>query len=287
MPKIYQFTKKDKTGTIKNVGKMEIKNQANNAELYFYGDIVGSTWDAWENEDMCPQDVQDFLKQLEGSENIDIYINSGGGDVFGGLAIYNMLKRNTATKTVHVDGLAASIASVIALAGDTVIIPKTAQFMIHNPWMGLWGAFTAKDFRQLADSLDACAKTILNVYQENLNKDIDIGTIQELMNNETWMTGEEAAQYFNIQVEETNQVAACANSDFFASYKHLPKNFGSNEPNLPNNMQNGNDEIMKMLKNIENRLNKLEKEPKNEPLEPKKDKKIEILKAKLALECAL
>ncbi|WP_330594436.1 Clp protease ClpP, partial [Clostridioides difficile] len=72
---------------------------------------------------------------------MNIYINSGGGSVFAGMAIYNMLKRHEGFKTVYVDGIAASIASVIALAGDRVVIPQNAYFMIHKPWIGLCGAY--------------------------------------------------------------------------------------------------------------------------------------------------
>ncbi|MEY8001603.1 head maturation protease, ClpP-related [Clostridium sp. Mt-5] len=287
--KVYEFTRKDKTGKIKNVGKMQIKNQDTpNPELYFYGDIVGSSWDAWQSEDMCPQDVQDFLSQLEGTKNLDIYINSGGGDVFGGLAIYNMLKRNTANKTVHVDGLAASIASVIALAGDTIIIPSTAQFMVHNPWSICIG--NANDMRKLADDLDTCNKSILAVYQENLKDGVNINTIQGLMDNETWMTGKEAAQYFNIQVEENANVAACTNSEFFSRYKNVPENLikqEPKEPEPPKDIQNDDKNILKKLDDITSKLDEVEnrlKDPPKEPEQPKNDKKIEQLKAKLALE---
>lgn len=65
--------------------------------------------------------------------SINIHINSGGGSVFGGIAIYNMLKRNSAQKTVYIDGIAASIASVIAMAGDRIIVPANATMMIHKP----------------------------------------------------------------------------------------------------------------------------------------------------------
>lgn len=239
MAKILEFKSKDKAGKEKTVGKMEIRNQSNAAaELYFYGDIVGSTWDVWQQEDKCPQDVQDFLNDLDGVKDISIFINSGGGAVFGGLAIYNILKRHPANKTVRVDGLAASIASVIALAGDIVIIPKTAQFMIHKAWIGLWGAFTADEFRQLAKELDVCNQSILNVYAENLKDGVSIDTISQMMDNETWMTGDEAAKYFNVQVEEIPAAAACADSMFFAKYKHVPQNL-INRPK-PDLLQPGN-----------------------------------------------
>lgn len=302
MPKIYQFTKKDKVGNIKNAGKMEIKNKTNNsADLFFYGDIVSTSynpddwWSSGDPEDRAPQDVADFLNELDGMTDINIHVNSGGGDVFAGLAIYNILKNNGANKTVYVDGLAASIASVIALAGDTVIIPKTAQFMVHNPWTFMFGGYNAADLLKVADMLDNIKQPILNVYSEHLKDGVDIETIQQMMDEEKWLTGDQAAEYFNIQVDENIEAAACANSEFFSKYKHTPKSLikGSKSQENP---QNSNNEILTVLKSIENRLGKLENADSNsqnngdnsENSEEEKQRNAELkekLKAKLALEC--
>lgn len=300
MPKIYQFTKKDKVGNIKNAGKMEIKNKTNNsADLFFYGDIVSTSynpddwWSSGDPEDRAPQDVANFLNELDGMTDINIHVNSGGGDVFAGLAIYNILKSNGANKTVYVDGLAASIASVIALAGDTVIIPKTAQFMVHNPWTFMFGGYNAADLLKVADMLDNIKQPILNVYSEHLKDGIDIETIQQMMDEEKWLTGDQAADYFNIQVEENIEAAACANSEFFSKYKHTPKNLIEGNK-VQENPQNNNNEILTVLKSIENRLDKLEntnpnnsKNESNGKSNEAKKQKIVNLKAKLALECTL
>ncbi|CEO20628.1 putative Clp protease [[Clostridium] sordellii] len=224
--KILNLQNKDtKTGELKNVGKIEIKNQTEEkAELYFYGDIVSDSWSSWwADEDKCPQDVSDFLKELENSQNVDIYINSGGGSVFGGIAIYSMLKRHKGKKTVHVDGLAASIASVIALAGDKVIIPKYANFMIHNPLTFLFGGYNAKDLNEIVGALESCKESILNIYMDHAKEGVTREEISELMNQETWFTGEKAAEYFNIDVEEEFEAVACS-SNFFDKYKNTPKN---------------------------------------------------------------
>ena len=115
-------------------GKMEIRNQTETkAQLNIYGDIVSDQWGKWSDDDTCPSDISEFLKNLEGASEIEMHINSGGGSVFAGIAIYNMLKRSKATVTTYIDGIAASIASVIACAGDRVIIPKNGTFMIHKP----------------------------------------------------------------------------------------------------------------------------------------------------------
>ena len=94
MPKRrFDFTKKNKrSGKVENVGYLDLEQdeEQSRCSLYFYGDIVSATWESmWYEEDRCPQDIADFLNQLEGYGDIDIYFNSGGGDVFEGLAIYN------------------------------------------------------------------------------------------------------------------------------------------------------------------------------------------------------
>ena len=139
MSKTLEFLSRNKEGKLNKVGHMDFKNEVNSQELYFYGDIVSDSWGKWCDEDKCPQDVLEVLNSIDEGRDLNIYINSGGGSVYAGLAIYNQLKRKKCNKIVHVDGLAASIASVIMLAGNTVIIPKTAQTMIHDPWMGIWG----------------------------------------------------------------------------------------------------------------------------------------------------
>lgn len=199
---------------------LQVKNSTDtSADIYFYGDIVSDWWGAWSNEDQYPDAVKNFLADHKGKQ-LNIYINSGGGSVFAGLAIYNMLKRHTGFKTVYVDGLAASIASVIALAGDKVVMPKTSMMMIHKPWS--WTSGNSTDFRKLADDLDEIEKCILAVYEENLKEGIEMQTVINLVDAETWLTGEETANYFEIEFGEEKDVVACS-SDFYEKYKNTPK----------------------------------------------------------------
>lgn len=132
----FDFTKKNKrSGKVENVGYLDLEQdeEQSRCSLYFYGDIVSATWESmWYEEDRCPQDIADFLNQLDGYEDIDIYFNSGGGDVFAGLAIYNQLKRYDGHKVGYVDGMAASIASVIMFACDELHFATGAQAMIHS-----------------------------------------------------------------------------------------------------------------------------------------------------------
>lgn len=218
-----KFYNKDRDGNTKVCGSMTIKNQTDSsADLFFYGDIVSETWQSeWYEDDMAPGDVKKCLDQLDGTENINIHINSGGGSVFGGIAIYNMLRRNNAHKTVYVDGLAASIASVIMMAGDEIVMPKNATVMIHKPSASYF--FTTKnadDLRKDAESLDTCQEAIMQTYMTKAK--VDKEEIEQKVNDETWLTGEEAAELFDIKVEEANDAVACAGSSMFFCYKNVP-----------------------------------------------------------------
>ena len=218
-----KFYNKDRDGNTKVCGSMTIKNQTDSsADLFFYGDIVSETWQSeWYEDDMAPGDVKKFLDQLDGTENINIHINSGGGSVFGGIAIYNMLRRNNAHKTVYVDGLAASIASVIMMAGDEIVMPKNATVMIHKPSASYFlTTKNADDLRKDAESLDTCQEAIMQTYMTKAK--VDKEEIEQKVNDETWLTGEEAAELFDIKVEEANDAVACAGSSMFFCYKNVP-----------------------------------------------------------------
>ena len=203
----------------------EVKNETENkADLYFYGDIVSDWWGAWQDEDQYPNAVKDFLTAQAGKD-LNIYINSGGGSVFAGIAIYNMIQRHAAKNKVqvYVDGLAGSIASVIAFAGsEPPKIPSNAFFMIHNPWS--YGEGNAAELRKMADDLDEIAIGMLNIYGKHLKDDVSIDTIKELMDAETWLNGEEAAKYFNVEVTDSKEYAAAV-GDYMgrADREKIPK----------------------------------------------------------------
>lgn len=224
MPKVLKLQKKDRNNHYREVGSIEIRNETETAaDLCFFGDINSESLGEWQKyypEDKAPKDVQDFLDQLDGVSKINVHINSGGGSVFGGIAIYNILKRHNAEITVYVEGLAASIASVIAMAGDRIIIPENAQMMIHKPSSITWG--NADDMRKEADILDGCQKVILNTYMQHTKEGITPEQINELIDAETWKNGKEWQEFFNIEVSEKNNAAAYV-SDYFEQYNKLPE----------------------------------------------------------------
>lgn len=208
---------------------LEIKNMTDvSADLYFYGDIVSDWWGAWQNEDQYPDAIKNFLSQAEGKD-LNIYVNSGGGSVFAGMAIYNMIKRHGEKNKVkvYVDGLAGSIASVIAFAGtEPPEIPSNAFLMIHKPWGAISG--NADEMRKMADDLDKIQAGIMNVYEDHLAEGVTIDQVEALVNAETWLDGKEAAKYFNIaQTDAVDYVAAVG--DYLDYAEELPEKFKSHQ----------------------------------------------------------
>lgn len=207
-------------GKKKTEFKMELKNQTESTvDLHLLGEIVGSEWDRWTNEDMAPETFKQLLEEANGRD-LNIFINSGGGSVFGGLSIYNQLKRYSGKKTVYVDGLAGSIASIIAFGGDKLIIPKNAFLMIHKPWITTWG--NATELRKTANTLDRIEEGLLSVYEENLLEGVEMATIKAMVSKETWLNGEEASKYFNIEVSDSLEMVASVKGEWFNSYENAP-----------------------------------------------------------------
>lgn len=180
-----------------------MKAQGDKAKLIIYGEISSDKWDETE---ITPNEVKELLDSVK-NKDLDIFINSSGGNVFAGLAIYHMLKRHEGKKTVYVDGIAASIASIIAMAGDEIHIPKNAYLMIHRSWI-----CTAGNKNDLLDIISMLEKTDLNmadIYYEKALEGVTSEKILELMDNETWLTGKEAQSFFKIIADGDNKAAAC------------------------------------------------------------------------------
>jgi ATP-dependent Clp protease protease subunit len=177
----------------------EIKQQADNSkiDLYIYGDVEGDGYDWWTDEvvrsETSANHFREELAKHANTTEINIYINSYGGSVFEGTAIYNQLKRHPARKVVYVDGFACSIASVIAMAGDEVIMPKNALMMIHNMWMGAIG--NAAELRKAADDLDVINAAGRQAYLSKAGDKLAEDKLIEMMNAETWLTAEQCIEY--------------------------------------------------------------------------------------------
>jgi ATP-dependent Clp endopeptidase proteolytic subunit ClpP len=151
--------------------------------------------------------AKDFAAELKehSGKHVHLRINSVGGSVIDGNAIFNALKRHKGGLTVHVDGLAASMASVIAMAGDRVLMAENAMMMIHNPWTFAMG--DADQLRREADTLDKIKKNMVAAYRKRTGKDSE--DIVAIMDDETWLTAQEAVDgKFVDEIEGGNEAAA-------------------------------------------------------------------------------
>lgn len=171
----------------------EIRQQLqedNSLAIYIYGDVEGDYFDWWTDREVVSETSADYLKdELEKYPDvgrIDVYINSYGGSVFEGTAIYNMLRRHKARVVAHIDGFACSIASVIAMAADEVIMPPNTLMMIHNMWMSAEG--NAADLRKAADNLDVINAAGRAAYLDKAGEKLSEEELVRMMDAETWLT---------------------------------------------------------------------------------------------------
>lgn len=186
-------------------------------EVLLYGEISDVSW--WGDE-VTPKQFKEDLDALGDVETIKVFINSPGGDVFAGQTIYSMLKRHKAQVHVYIDGLAASTASLIAMAGDKVVMPANAMMMIHNPWTFAVG--NANDFRKLADVLDKVRDSMITAYGSR--SALTTEEIKGLLDAETWLTAQECVEYgFADEVEEAKELAASIDKKFLSRYQNIPE----------------------------------------------------------------
>lgn len=175
MPKQFKFW---------NVMKNE---EEKSAELILYGSIGSDEY--W--DDISDKAFKQDIENLGDVENITLHINSPGGSVFSAVAIANILKNHKAKVTANIDGLAASAATIITSACDTVRMPKNALFMIHNPITFAYG--NNQEMQKTVQMLDKVKNSIIETYLNKTKTDKE--TLSELMDNETWMNAEEAKEY--------------------------------------------------------------------------------------------
>ena len=165
-----------------------VKNEEEKtAELILYGSIGSDEY--W--DDVSDKVFKQDIENLGDVENITLYINSPGGSVFSAVAIANTLKNHKAKVTANIDGLAASAATIITSACDTVRMPKNALFMIHNPITFAYG--NNQEMQKTVEMLDKVKNSIIETYLNKTKTDKE--TLSELMDNETWMDAEMAKDY--------------------------------------------------------------------------------------------
>ena len=187
----------------------EITNHNDNeAEILLYDDIANFDDDKWGY--ISAKGLINKIKALGNIQNITLRINSNGGNVFQAQAMYNFLRTHPANVTVRVDGIAASAASLVAMAGNKIIMPENSYMMIHNPAGGVMGE--ADDMREVADILDKIRDMIANAYVARTGQERE--KIISLMDAATWMTANEAHELnFCDEVEKAVEITAMAVKD--------------------------------------------------------------------------
>ena len=168
----------------------KIKNEAESqdVELYLYGQIAE---ESWRENDKSAKEFADDLAAC-GGKNITLRINSPGGDIFAAQAIYNVLKAYPGKVTAHIDGICASAATVVACGAGKVIMPKNALYMIHNPMVCVFDMLDAEALNKMADTLAKVKETVVDVYKDRAGGKMGVDEIIRFMDEETWMSAEEA-----------------------------------------------------------------------------------------------
>lgn len=156
------------------------------ADLYIYGPIVSSA--SWWDDSIDAVQFSEDLKAL-GDKDVTVHINSPGGDVFAAHAIHNQLIAYAGNVDVVIDGIAASAATIIAMAGARITMPTNSMMMIHNPAMGLDDHYTADDLDKYANALRAVRQSIIAAYMKRVS--VDQAQIEQMMDAETWLTAQE------------------------------------------------------------------------------------------------
>ena len=212
---------------------LTIKNKADVAEIYIEDEIIddseGGWLGDWRNGDTTgygfPAKLRAQLDEVK-DKPLEIHINSYGGSVFAGTAMANMIANHKPKTTAIIDGIAASIASQIFFAADECKMPSNAYLMIHRPFSITGG--NSDDMRKAAEILDTLQNGIESTYRKKALDGVTDEEIHEMVNAETWFTGETAAQKFKITLTDPLKVLNCAGSkDKFQAmnFKNIPDTF--------------------------------------------------------------
>ena len=212
------------------------KTSDQNAEVFLYGDIGG--WGDGISADILAREITGL-----NVETIDVRLNSGGGSVFEGQAIYNALNRHPAKIIMNIDGIAASIASVIAMAGDQINITEGSHVMIHKPWSMAMG--DAESMRKEAEVLDSLESGIVDIYAARTGKDRK--QLENWIGQETWFKGQAAVDAgFADAVIPAKRKEKAAKSSILALYAHTPIDLLETDENVPNAR-----EVERILRDVE------------------------------------
>lgn len=197
------------------------------ADVFIYGEITKWAWE--EYGEMSSTMFKQKLDEIVDAETIHLYVNSPGGSVFEAIAMSNMLKRHNARVIAHVDALAASAASFLIMAADEIRMPNNSMLMIHNAWT--YASGNSNELRKAADDLDRINQSAILLYLEKAGNKLEEETLKELLDNETWLSAEEALNYGLCDVvENSNEMVASISSKYKQQYRNIPEQMKSPQP---------------------------------------------------------
>lgn len=204
----------------------QIKAKADDSvDVYIMGEI-GGFWDGIQAEEF----VESFNEIKKTAKTINVFVNSPGGDVFDGMAIYNVIKTVQDKVTVYVMGLAASMASIIMLAGSRRVMYSGTYVMIHNPSTVVLG--NSEDLRKSAELLDGITEQMVDIYASRTG--VDPESVRMMMAAETWLTaGEAVAKGFADGLDETQAAASiCVDKAIKDRFRNAPTAIAEAQPTI-------------------------------------------------------
>ena len=224
---------------------LKVKNNTDHAELYIYGDIIDDG-EAWESDGIeFPADIKKQLDECKGKP-LTVYINSDGGSVPAGVAIANMIARHDAPTVAIVDGWCCSIATQIFFSADKRQMPSNAYLMIHKPSCMVYG--TSDDMLKAAESLEVIQSGLEETYKKCALPETTAEEIHNMVNDETWLTGKQAAEKFDIEITEPLQAVAKFGTAR-NKMRNIPKNI-----RFTQSIQTVNNKLIEQQKKIQNAL---------------------------------
>jgi len=184
MKRFKRFKTEKYNGMAEVSHNFKVEETDDGSKITIYGEIGDFWWDA-----TSASDIEKVLRNVT-SENIEVHINSPGGDAFDGIAIYNQLKDHPAKITVYIDGLAASAASIIAMAADELIMNTGSMLMIHEAWTFAFGS--KGDIKKTLNALEGIDKSLADIYMTRFQG--ERSEVETMLVNETWFTSSEAVE---------------------------------------------------------------------------------------------
>lgn len=212
--------------------QMKASTDGKSADVFIYGEITKYAWE--EYGEVSSISFKNELDSLgDGIETINLYINSPGGSVFEAMAIIAMLQRHPADIISHIDGLAASCASVLPMISKRIIMPSNALMMIHHAMSGAWG--NAKQLRKAADDVERISKAMCQHYLERAGEKMTEEQLYEMLEEDKWLTAEQCLELgLCDEIVEANQAVAYAFDEKWAKqYQNVPQQLLQSQQSAP------------------------------------------------------